>query len=167
MESLDAILVTKTQSDIQKINDLKGKILASPPMESAIANVIKKEFIIAGINEDSEVKIVYTSNHFACIQMVLVGNADACSTTTPVLYHWQNSQFKKKKLRIIHQANAVPHTVYMAHQRMSEKDKEKFKKAILSWNERPEGKMILKTFSLDGFVEANDSEYDVIRHFWE
>ena len=130
-------------------------------------DIIKKELIIAGLAEEGMINLEYTSNHFACIQMVLVGSADACSTTTPVLYHWQNSRMKKKKLRVIHQAHAVPHTLYMVHQRMPEKDKDKFKQAILTWNVRPEGKMILKTFSLDGFVVAKDSEYDVIRHFWE
>ena len=76
-------------------------------------------------------------------------------------------QLKKKKLHVVHQADAVPHTLYMVHKRMPEKDQEKFKKAILSWNERPEGKMILKIFSLTSFVEAKDSDYDVIRNYWE
>ena len=99
--------------------------------------------------------------------LLLVGKADACSTTTPVLHHWHETQLKKKKLHAIHQSDSVPHTVYMVHQRVPEHDKEKIKQAILSWDKRPEGKMILKIFNVSSFVEAKDSDYDVIRNYWK
>ena len=166
-ESLDAVIVTKIGGDIKSIADLAGKTLAAPPKESAISIVIRKELKSAGLNPEDSLNVIYTGNHFACMQMVLVGKADACSTTSPVLTHWENTQLKKKKLHTIHQAGSVPHTLYMIHKRVPEKDQEKFKKAILSWNERPEGKMILKIFSLRSFVEAKDSDYDVIRKFDE
>ena len=167
IDYLDAILVTKIGSDVESINDLKGKTLANPPSESAISIVMQKELKKAGMDADANIKMIYTKNHFACIQMVLVGKADACSTTTPVLHHWHETQLKKKKLHAIHQSDAVPHTVYMVHQRVPETDKEKIKQAILSWDKRPEGKMILKIFNVSSFIEANDSEYDVIRNYWE
>ncbi|KPJ96265.1 MAG: hypothetical protein AMJ55_02405 [Gammaproteobacteria bacterium SG8_15] len=166
-DDLDAILVTRIDSDITSIADLAGKTLANPPLESAISNVVKKELMKAGLDSDSSLEMIYTGNHFACMQMVLVGKADACSTTTPVLTHWENTQLKKKKLHVIHRSGSVPHTLYMAHTRVPVEDQEKLKQAIISWNERPEGKMILKIFSVSSFVEARDSDYDVIRHFWE
>ncbi|MGD8568225.1 MAG: phosphate/phosphite/phosphonate ABC transporter substrate-binding protein [Gammaproteobacteria bacterium] len=166
-EPLDAILVTRTDAPIKSIKDLKGKTLVNPPKEAAISQVIKKELMNSGIDWKTNIKIIYTRNHFACIQMVLVSQADACSTTTPVLHHWQNTRLKKKKLHIIHQAESVPHTLYMAHKRVPDEDKEKFKEAILTWDNRPEGKMILKIFNLHSFVEAKDSEYDVIRNYWK
>ena len=166
-DDLDAIVVTKIDSDVKSIADLAGKTLANPPKESAITIVMHKELKNAGLDKDRSLNMIYTGNHFACMQMVLVGKADACSTTTPVLAHWENTQLKKKKLHVIHKSGAVPHTLYMAHKRMPVSDQEKFKKAILSWDERPEGKMILKIFSVTSFVEAKDSDYDVIRKFWE
>ena len=166
-DDLDAILVTKVDSDVKSIADLAGKTLANPPKESAISIVMQKELKNAGLDKKGSLNMIYTGNHFACMQMVLVGKADACSTTTPVLAHWENTELKKKKLHVIHQSGAVPHTLYMAHKRVPEKDQEKIKKAILSWNERPEGKMILKIFSVTSFVEADDADYDVIRRFWE
>jgi phosphonate transport system substrate-binding protein len=167
VDSLDAILVTKIGSDIKSITDLEGKTLANPPADSAISIVIQKELKNASLDGENAIKMIYTNNHFACIQMVLVGKADACSTTTPVLHHWHETQLKKKKLHAIHQSGSVPHTVYMVHQRVPEKDKEKFKQAILTWDKRPEGKMILKIFNVSSFVEAKDSEYDVIRNYWK
>lgn len=166
VDDLDAILVTKIDSDVQDITGLAGKTLVNPPVESAIAQVIKKELMKNLPSWENNVKLIYTKNHFACIQMVLVNEADACSTTTPVLHHWQNTELRKK-LHVIHRAAAVPHTLYMVHQRIPEADKKKFKHAILSWNKRPAGKMILKIFNLKYFVEAKDSEYDVIRNFWD
>ena len=166
-ESLDAIIVTKIGGNIKSIADLAGKTVAAPPTESAISIVIRKELENAGLDPEGSLNMVYTGNHFACMQMVLVGKADACSTTSPVLTHWENTQLKKKKLHTIHKAGSVPHTLYMIHKRVPENDQQKFKKAILSWNERPEGKMILKIFSLKSFVEAKDSDYDVIRNFGE
>lgn len=166
-DDLDAIIVTKVGSKIKSINDLNGKILANPPRESAITNVITKELIKYGLNDNNKVQMIYTGNHFACMQMVLVGKADACSTTTPVLKHWENSELKNKKLHAIHRASSVPHTLYMAHERVPEKDRALFKKTILSWTSNPEGKSILKIFNVKSFVEAKDSDYDVITHFWD
>lgn len=165
-EPLDAILVTRTDAPIKSIKDLAGKTLVNPPQEAAISQVIRKELIESGMDWQNTIKMIYTRNHFACIQMVLARQADACSTTTPVLHHWQNTRLKKKKLHIIHQAESVPHTLYMAHKRVPKQDREKLKQAILSWDSRPEGKMILKIFNLTSFVEAKDSEYDVIRNYW-
>jgi phosphonate transport system substrate-binding protein len=167
VDLLDAILVTKIDSEIKSISDMAGKTLANPPVESAISIVMQKELKDAGIDGGDAIKMIYTNNHFACIQMVLVRKADACSTTTPVLHHWQDTQLKKKKLHAIHRSASVPHTVYMVHQRVPEEDKEKFKHAILTWDQRPEGKMILKIFNVSSFIEAKDSDYDVIRNYWK
>lgn len=164
---LEAILATKIDSDIKSIADLAGKTLASPPKESSISIIIEKDLAALGLSGERAVSMVYTSNHFACMQMVLVGKADACSTTTPVLIHWQSTELKKQKLHSIHQSNSIPNTLYMVHKRVPEADREKLKKAILTWGERPEGKMILKLFNQEPFVQANDSEYDVIRNYFK
>jgi phosphonate transport system substrate-binding protein len=166
-QPLDAILVTRVDSQIRSIKDLEGKTLTNPPAESAISQVIRKELNTYYKDRKNTINMVYTSNHFACIQMVLVSKSDACSTTTPVLHHWQKTRLKSKKLHVIHQADSVPHTLYMVHTRVPEEDAAKFKSAILSWNERPEGKMILKIFNLTSFVEARDEDYDIIRNFWK
>ena len=166
-DDLDMIIVTRVDSQVKSIKDLEGKTLANPPLESAISTVLKKELKDSDLSDESKINMIYTGNHFACMQMVLVGKADACSTTTPVLFHWENSQLKKKKLHVIFKSGTVPHTLYMAHTRVPKADQEKIKQAILTWDKRPEGKMILKIFSVSSFVEAKDSDYDVIRHFWD
>jgi phosphonate transport system substrate-binding protein len=163
--SLDSLLVTKFNNKLESISDLAGKTLATPPAESAVSIIIKKELSKYHLLDDNQLTMIYTRNHFACIQMVLVGKADACSTTSAVLYHWQNIGIKKEKLRIFHRAQPLPHSLYMAHKRVPEKDREKLKQAMMSWDKRPEGKMILKQFSLQNFIEATDADYDVIRNF--
>lgn len=164
-ENLDAILVAKMDSNINSIADLAGKRLANPPLESAISMVTQKELKKAGLGKEGAVEMIYTGNHFACMQMVLLGKAEACSTTSPVLKRWETSQLKMKKLHVIHRAKGVPHTLYMAHKRVPEKDQQALKKAITTWDDRSEGKMILKAFSAGAFVEAKDSDYDVIRNY--
>ena len=164
-DNLDAILVSKIDSNIKSIKSLTGKILANPPRESAISIVTRKELKKAGFDKDKDLEMIYTGNHFACMQMVLLGKADACSTTSPVLERWETGQLVKKKLHVIHRAKGVPHALYMAHKRMPEKDQKALKKAITTWDERPEGRMILKTFSTRSFVEAKDADYDVIRNY--
>jgi phosphonate transport system substrate-binding protein len=166
-DNLDAIVVTKIDSNVNSIADLAGKTLANPPKESAISMVVRKELKKAGLNESGTIENIYTGNHFACMQMVLVGKADACSTTSPVLKRWETTQLKEKKLRVIHQSDGVPHALYMAHERVPREQQDKFKKAILTWDERPAGRSILKTFAVTSFIEATDKDYDVIRNYWD
>jgi len=166
-DDLDMIIVTRNDSEIKSIKDLEGKILANPPQESAITTVVSKVLNDSGLSGENKITMIYTGNHFACMQMVLVGKADACSTTTPVLKHWEVSQLKTKKLHVIYKSGTIPHTLFMAHKRVPAEDQEKIKNAILTWDKRPEGKMILKIFSVSAYIEANDSDYDVIRHYWD
>jgi len=168
IESLDAVLVTKSNSAINSISDMRGKRLANPPVESAISIVMKRELEKINFNTETDIKQIYTRNHFACIQMVLVREADACATTTTVLDHWRKSTLStKRKFKIVYEAGSVPHTLYMVHQRVPKEDQEKFKQSILTWNERAAGKMILSIFSVASFVEAKDSDYDVIRRYFK
>ena len=166
-DDMDMIIVTRNDSKIKTIHDLEGKILANPPQESAITTVVTKVLSDSGLSGENKITIIYTGNHFACMQMVLVEKADACSTTTPVLKHWEISQLKTKKLHVIFKSGTIPHTLFMAHTRVPVEDQEKIKHAILTWDKRPEGKMILKIFSVSAYIEAKDSDYDVIRHFWD
>jgi len=166
-DDLDMIIVTRNDSEIKSIKDLEGKILANPPQESAITTVVSKVLNDSGLSGENKITMIYTGNHFACMQMVLVGKADACSTTTPVLKHWEVSQLKTKKLHVIYKSGTIPHTLFMAHKRVPAEDQEKIKNAILTWDKRPEGKMILKIFSVSAYIEAKDSDYDVIRHYWD
>jgi len=168
IESLDAVLVTKSSSNINSISDMRGKRLANPPMKSAISVVMKRELEKINFNLETDIRQIYTRNHFACIQMVLVNEADACATTPSVLEHWRKStQSLKRKFKIVYEAGSVPHTLYMVHQRVPKADQEKIKQAILTWNDRAAGKMILSIFSVASFVEAIDSDYDIIRDYYK
>ena len=64
---------------------------------------------------------------------------------------------------MIYETPAIPHTLYIAHSRVPEEDRQKLKANIIGWPETPQGQKILQSGSRIPFVEARDEEYDVVR----
>jgi len=57
----------------------------------------------------------------------------------------------------------IPHTLFAAHPRLSEAEREKITPALISWGNSNEGKEILKDKWLMPFRRISDTDYDIVR----
>jgi len=161
-DMLSALLIVKKDSVYQKLQDLKGKLIASTAKTAAVSRLIEAEMISAGYDPDKDFSRVFKSNHFSCIQTVLIGMAEACSTSHRALDHYYQVKLKDR-FRIIHESKKIPHVLYIVHKRVPEKDRNILRMTILNWQNTLTGKKILTQSKMSYFSEALDEEYNILR----
>lgn len=160
-EPLYTVFAVKEDSDINNVNDLKGKKLALPPSIAAVSRLAHIHIEKHGISPVGNITLIHRRSHMSCLQQVLINQADACATASPVLRFFENKM--KVKFRKVGQTQSIPHTLFAVHPRVSEKEKEKLRDLILSWGNTKEGQDILRRGRLMPFHAVNDPEYDIVR----
>ena len=158
------ILLVRKDSPLNSIEDIKGKLIAAPAPSAAVTLIMKRELAKKDIDAVKDVRWVYKHSHFACMQSVLVKEADACSTAIRALKHWESVRLEER-FRVIHNSETMPHTLMVAHKRVPEKTREVIKQTIINWSKTPDGQKILSRGNMIPFVSASDEEYNVIRQF--
>jgi phosphonate transport system substrate-binding protein len=161
---LTAIFVVLKESPIHKLEDLRGKRLAEPSPVAAVTHLAKSALVSAGFDLKRDIEIVSGKNQISCLQMVLIGKADACATVRPALEQYGDPK-AIERFRIVYETPPIPHTLFVAHSRLSKQEIEKIQEIIISWPYSAEGKAILAQGPMVPFVKALDAEYDPIRHF--
>ncbi len=164
-EHLEAVIVVRDDSRLTTLKDLKGKTVANPPADAAVSHLTSMAFVIAGMDPETGVKRYYGKNHFACLQSVLIGAADACGTAEQAMRIVEKGRQGSARFRILHRTHPIPHALFVAHRRMSEKDRGVLLRTILDWPNTVEGRKILEGSLFIPFVAAKDADYEVVRRY--
>ena len=159
---LQTIIVVNKNSKYQKLSDLMGKHLAAPAPSAAVTVMLKRDMKNAELDPEKYFRWSYSLNHFACLQRVLIKEADSCVTAVRALKHWESVKLEEK-FRIVHMAESIPHVLFVVHERVPEHERKLIKQKILGWPNSKKGQEILSRGNMVPFKEALDKEYDVLR----
>ena len=161
-EKLSAIIVTKKDSTLNNINDLKGKTISLPPKVAAVSHLV-----IDLINRHNffkhhkATKLTHHRSHVSCMQQVLIGTADACGTAAPALRFFQHKM--KTELKIIARTKSIPHTLFSVHPRVPASERKIIQHRILNWGHTEEGKKLLARGRLKPLRKIKDIDYNIVR----
>jgi phosphonate transport system substrate-binding protein len=164
-ERLDAVIVVREDSPLRAIKDLEGRTLANPPMDAAVSFLTTMALRDASIDPKTGVKRYYGKNHYACLQSVAIGAADACGMAEGALRTIENERPTTARFRILHQTASIPPALFVVHARVAQKDRAIILRTILEWPKTEEGRKIIERGQFVPFVVANDAEYDVVRRY--
>ena len=163
-EALEAVIVVRQDSPVASLKDLKGRIVSNPPADAAVSQLTSMAFRDAGIDPQTGVKRYYGRNHYACLQSVVIGAADACGTAEQALRTIEK-QTQPARFRIVHKTASIPHALFVAHKRVSQKDREILLQTILGWPGNETGRKILDAGDFVPFIAAKDADYEVVRRY--
>jgi phosphonate transport system substrate-binding protein len=163
-EALEAVIVVRQDNPLASLKDLKGRIVSNPPADAAVSHLTSMAFRDAGIDPQTGIKRYYGKNHFACLQSVVIGAADACGTSEQAL-RTIAKQTQPARFRIVHKTASIPHALFVAHKRVSQKDRDVLLQTILEWPNTETGRKILDAGHFVPFVAARDADYDVVRRY--
>ena len=163
-EALEAVIVVRQESPLASIQDLKGRIVSNPPADAAVSQLTSMAFRDAGIDPENGVKRYYAKNHFACLQSVVIGAAEACGTAEQAM-RTIKMQSPPARFRVVHKTASIPHALFVAHQRVPQKDRDLLLHTILDWSNTEPGRKILDGGQFVPFVAAKDSDYEVVRGY--
>ena len=164
-EALEAVIVVRQESPFTSIQDLKGRIVSNPPADAAVTQLTSMAFRDAGIDPQTGVKRYYAKNHFACLQSVVIGAADACGTAEQALRTIEKQSQLPARFRILHKTASIPHALFVAHRRVPQRDREVLLQTILGWPNTESGRKILDAGHFVPFVAARDADYEVVRRY--
>ena len=161
-QPLMAVIMVKEGSDLKSLSDLRHKVLAMPPMSAAVSRLSKVALSEIGLDDQSDVTMVHYRTHPACLQAVLIGDADACVTNIVPLRVFQSS--KHIVFRILAETESIPHVLFAVHERVPLHDRDVMHRTIIELYDTASGKELLSRSGWSkGFVVAKDEDYDVVR----
>jgi len=168
-----AAIITRADSGIKSLEDLRGKTFAFGDPLSTSANVFpRKMFHEHGIDPVRDFKqILYSGGHDATVLAVLNGKVDAGATyaNSPDSQDTAWTRYLKtpeniKKIRAIAFSEPIPADNLVLSGSLDEGIAKKVEEIFLTLSRDPQGKKMLRDlYQIDGFVPATDKDYDSVR----
>lgn len=157
-----SVIITRDDSNIRTLADLKGKTFAFADIQSSTGHIIPRAMLKeAGVDLEDLQYYQYLGHHDEVARAVLKGDFDAGGVMEATAH-----KFKDEGLRLLQVSDDIPEFNICYNPAFDGKDLGVIKTALISLNDSTaEGALILKSIGKEctGFVEASDSDYDGIR----
>jgi len=159
--SYQGLIITKKDSNIKLLSDLKGKTFAFVDPKSTSGYIYPRVMLIEkGYNPAIFFKeTVFAGTHDSALQRVLSGRCDAGAVFEDIV-----SSDLKDKLSIIARTDKIPYDAYTARPGISDHVIQLIQKELISLDQTSEihGRKVL-TGQFNGFIIADDKNYDSVR----
>ncbi|MFZ1520244.1 MAG: PhnD/SsuA/transferrin family substrate-binding protein [Ignavibacteriaceae bacterium] len=160
-----SVAFVKSESSINSIKDLRGKRIALPSEESFSGNwLIKYELLKYNTQEKDIKEIKNFAYHQNVVYQVLSGSFDAGVVKDRVI-----REYRDKGIKIIGFSEPVPGSPIVSVKDYDEEIINTIKSQLLKINlNEAKYKELVKSWDSEftfGFVEAKDSDYDLIRKY--
>src|SRR5262245_10326903 len=168
-----AAIITRADSGIKTLDDLRGKTFAFGDSLSTTGNVIPRKMLKErGIDPIRDFKQVwYSGGHDATVLAVLHGKVDAGATyanapdnvDTAWMRYLKNPE-DVKRIHAIAFSAPIPADNLVVSASLDPAIVKKIESVFLELSRDPEGrKMLRELYQIDGFVPATDKDYDAVR----
>lgn len=168
-----AAIITRADSGIKTLGDLRGKSFAFGDSLSTTGNIIpRRMFKERGIDPVRDFKqVLYSGGHDATVLAVLNRKVDAGATyanspdsnDTAWMRYLKNSE-DVKQIRAIAFSEPIPADNLVVSASLDEVIAKKIVAVFVELSRDPEGKKMLRDlYQIDGFVPATDKDYDSVR----
>jgi methyl-accepting chemotaxis protein len=157
-----SVIVTKEDSDIKSLEDIKGRSFAFGDPHSTSSHIVPRGMLLdRGIDVKDLSYYNYLGHHNDVAQAVLNGEFDAGGVMESIGY-----KFKDMGLSLIKFSDDLPEFNICVSSTLEVKLAEAVKSLLISLDvSTPEGASVLKSLNSNytGFVEATDEDYNSIR----
>lgn len=163
-EPFTGIILVRRDSGIKRIEDLRGKTIAFayPTAWAAAVQTRKWLEVNYGIDYYRDMRPRFVGSHDSAILAVFTRVTDATGAI-PHEFRTMNEKVRGE-LMVIGETPPHPQMPFAHHPKLDKEIVKKIKNALLSLDRStPEGKRILDALEREGFEEADDREYDIVR----
>ncbi len=159
---LSAIILVLKESPFKSLADLKGLRLSNPAETAAVTQMTNRLLKKSGFDPQHDFQRSYLTNHFACMQSVIVGSSDACGTAHRAMLQFNDVKLSHR-FRTLAESEIIPPALFIVHSRVPEAERKILHDTITNWENTPEGRKILASGYIQPFMTATDNEYDQLR----
>lgn len=162
--SYKGYIITRKDSGIKSVEDLKNKIFGYVDVESASGYLYARHIIkTKGLNPDKLFKeVTFLGSHYNVIKSVLTGAVDAGATYNEAFESGKEQGFNTDEINIISTTEDIPKDALAANPRFNKETAEKLQQAFISFN-----KFSGLNSNITGFVKSSDENYDIIRSLFK
>ncbi|MCF6136255.1 phosphate/phosphite/phosphonate ABC transporter substrate-binding protein [Pseudalkalibacillus berkeleyi] len=166
--------VVHADSNIESLEDMKGKTWAIPDLTSTSgflfpAAQIMDKFNVEDVQSGFFSNTIEAGGHDNALISVYEGDADVATTFDDARSTIEEDYPDvKDKLKVIEYTSDIPNDTISVTKDLSDEWKKKIKETFLSFNDDKEMIEVMnEVYSWDAIIEAEDSEYDVVRNTYE
>jgi len=160
---LQPVFVLNKSSDIQGVEDFRGKRIGLPNRLSVSAIGGLRWLREQGLVADKDFLVLEKTTHGAAIAGVAVGDLDAALTTyTPLR---QVPEDIREHIRVMPTEVRVPHLMTLAHSRLGEAMVARTRDALLSFPATPEGVAFFHSTGYRGYVPIDEESIEALRPY--
>lgn len=165
-ESYGAYILTREDSPIQKLADLRDKRFGFVDQRSSSGWLFPASRLLdEGINPLTDIKGRFYGNHARVIAAIASGEVDAGATYNAALKEGRGAIPGAKNLRVIARTERIPYDAYVVRSGFPVEAILGLQKAISSVSTRDSaGRRALESLSdINGFIRVDDSHYRRVR----
>lgn len=156
------VIIVRNDSEIESLDDLKGKDIAIVGVSSAGGYLSQKLTLMRhGIDVDKDCRLIEAvdNKHENVLLSVFVGDVDAGFIRESALT--QTVSFVPiSQIRVMNESAWLANWALSVKRSLPERQKNLIRKIV---TELPEGDAVLKALKIKNFRSATDSEYDSVR----
>ena len=160
-----SVLLTRKDTGINKVEDLKGKKVAFVDPSSTSGYIFPAVILMDhGINIDQDITYQFAGGHDKALQLLINGDVDAIGT-----YESAVTKFAKEfpemedKIKVLEKSDLIPGITLTVSSKVDDATKQKIKDAFIKVTNSKEGQeLTLQLFGIKGFEEANTDNYKLI-----
>ena len=158
--------VVKKGSELQKFDDVKGKVLSLNTIGSTSGDLIPQvelnKINLSIKNKDHFKNVFYAGSHDACLLSVLNNQANVCGMSSRNYEaRLDDGTITLEDVRIIHKSDRVPPPPLAYSKLIPEEDRKKIKQAVLDAHNH--GEIAGYGGKMSHYIEVKDSDYNVLR----
>jgi len=161
------LIITRTDSGVKELSDLKGKRFAFVDPKSASGYVYPRAMLIEkGFDPDKFFKeIVFAGGHDKVIVEVLEGTVEAGAIYDGALSIAKGKGLKTENLATIASTDPIPHDAIVVKSDLDDGMTQKIQKALIDLEKSEDGKKAIANSKkkLTGHILAEDKTFDVVR----
>lgn len=162
-----AVLVSRSDSGIESIEDLADKVVGLTDPASTSGNLLPRVSftkVIGADLEDHFSRVVYTGGHDLSAIAVLEGQVDVAFVATHRLDNViDRGLATMEDYNVIWSSPVIPQDPFVVAGDLCDDLVDKITGAFLSLNESEEGRQYLENVNASRFVAMADADYDIIR----
>jgi phosphonate transport system substrate-binding protein len=161
------LILVRTDARINRISDLKGKIVSYPAPTALAATLMPQYYLQThGLNINTDIENIYVGSQESSIMNVLNRKVAAGATwTVPWRVFVRNQPQLAEQLEVKWETESFVNNSWMAKENTPQAIIEKLNAILLNLPQTPEGQAILTAIPLSKFEVANDETYKPIQAF--
>lgn len=154
-------IIIRSDSNINKLNDLKGKRFAFGDPNSTMSHLVPRYMLVKqGITKDKLKSLSFLGSHDNVAIAVLTGEFDAGAVKEAVFHKYQ-----EKGIKSLASTPELSEHLFVVSNKVSNKKLKEIRNIFMNLKNNNEGKQVLKGIkkTITGMGEVADKDYDNLR----